>query len=721
MRFHCNVNANPRGLVTGLGSNIPVTSAQVKRRDGADVELALHTGEQGAALPYKHADTFEMRFACKVKNDFRGSAIVLARTFAWRPSDQVYAAKPSFAGLALAAVFDGALGCDTFAEAHTLDASDIGRVLVIDSTTAVAFTVPVSIGEDEDEVWVIAADEAVTLTPGAGVTFSDPDTLSTTVASGTMVLLRRISGASWRIAEPGIGELEQVALMAEFTWRDLADPDNWTSTDTFEMIVRNDVIRGDEGQPQDEAASEIYLTQAEAAVGFVKANEAQSLTTDQKTQARANIGAIGDGVAITYEDQDPTAPQQAQARENIGAAAATALAAVASDLADLDTDHTTLDGVALKKTAQTLTGGEKTQVQTNLGVPAASALTALDGVVLKKTAQSLSDPEKLQARLNIGAAAAGGVFNSVRQAATWNAVGNGVTVALNGAGNSAVGTATTRNVQMVDAGHAIASYSGSVMTSTAHGGVNAQPVQFSGTTIASPLIAGTWYYLRDVAANTFAAAATPGGAAITLSGSISAMKVLLSTGPAWHHRRIGYVSAATAGQSSGTRHGLLQWAVSSELPLGFWTFNARFQVSDAAAVANARMFVGLASTAAVLPNGNPSSLANIIGVGSDTGDSTLRIMHNDGSGSATRIDLGSNFPCQTRTTDPYDLVLVLNDDLTVTYTVTNLRTGNLASGNLASDLPMALILLGPQLWRNNGSTAVAVGLDVMQWSLTTSK
>ena len=213
--------------MTGLGSNVVVSSAQVKRRDAGDIELMLFTGEQGAASPYKLSDNFEMRFACKAVNDWDGDAVVLEPTFAWRPTDQVYVATPNFNTSELNALFAAVSG-----------------------------------------------------------------------------------------VEPA-----SVTLMAEFSWRDLGSPSKWTSTDTFEIVVKNDVIRGDEGDPSSAADPTIYATKSELATGYVKTTT-QSLTDPQKLQARQNIEALGPGEAVSYEDQDPTTEQAEQARENIGAAAA---------------------------------------------------------------------------------------------------------------------------------------------------------------------------------------------------------------------------------------------------------------------------------------------------------------------------------------------------------------------------------------------------------------
>lgn len=138
----------------------------------------------------------------------------------------------------------------------------------------------------------------------------------------------------------------------------------------------------------------------------------------------------------------------------------------------------------------------------------------------------------------------------------------------------------------------------------------------------------------------------------------------------------------------------------------------RFGCSDAATVASARTFVGLVGTTSVLGNADPSSNTNIIGVGTDSGDTTLSIMSNDGTGTATKVALGANFPDHTLSTDVYDLVLFAPPNTSsVNWQITRLNTGDTASGTITADLPAGTQLLAPQFWRNSGPTALAVGID----------
>lgn len=86
--------------------------------------------------------------------------------------------------------------------------------------------------------------------------------------------------------------------------------------------------------------------------------------------------------------------------------------------------------------------------------------------------------------------------------------------------------------------------------------------------------------------------------------------------------------------------------------------------------------------------GNPSAFLNCIGVGCDAGDANLHVMHNDGAGSATKINLGADFPARGAAADLYLLELsCAPNGSDVTYTVTRLNTGDVATGTINADLP----------------------------------
>jgi hypothetical protein len=185
--------------------------------------------------------------------------------------------------------------------------------------------------------------------------------------------------------------------------------------------------------------------------------------------------------------------------------------------------------------------------------------------------------------------------------------------------------------------------------------------------------------------------------------------------------RLGYVSAATAGSSSGLLPvNVLQVWRGNAAGLGGFFAVMNFGISDAAAVADARLFVGLQASTAVIGNVNPSTLTNLIGVGCDNAETVLSIMTNDNAGTATKTSLGANFPANSLSTDWYELALYAPPNGgNIDYRVTRLNTGDVATGSITTDLPVNTQFLGLQLWRNNGATALAVGIDVGQVYLET--
>lgn len=188
-------------------------------------------------------------------------------------------------------------------------------------------------------------------------------------------------------------------------------------------------------------------------------------------------------------------------------------------------------------------------------------------------------------------------------------------------------------------------------------------------------------------------------------------RTVAATNMATAARRSGQQSAATAGSFCGCRSNGNQFFLSNQAGVGGFRFVGRWVCSDASTVAGASTFVGLSSTSVGAVN--PSSMTNIIGVGTDSGDTNLQIMYNDGAGTATKIDLGVNFPDHTLSADLYEVAIFCAwNSATIGVEVTRLNTGNVARATLTTNTPAVNTLLGPQFMRNNGSTALAVGIDM---------
>jgi hypothetical protein len=148
--------------------------------------------------------------------------------------------------------------------------------------------------------------------------------------------------------------------------------------------------------------------------------------------------------------------------------------------------------------------------------------------------------------------------------------------------------------------------------------------------------------------------------------------------------------------------------------LGFY-YSISFGVADAADVADARMSVGVISSPTVA-NINPSTLTDCIMLGNDSTETNLQIMHNDSSGVCTKIDLGANFPANTRTIDWYRFEIYCkgNEDI-VYYRVTRKNTGHMVNGVITTNLPSQSQGMGFHFKRGSGTTALPVRLAFGQF------
>ena len=184
-------------------------------------------------------------------------------------------------------------------------------------------------------------------------------------------------------------------------------------------------------------------------------------------------------------------------------------------------------------------------------------------------------------------------------------------------------------------------------------------------------------------------------------------------------KRTGCVSAATAGSSVLIRSQVGgQYSRGSAAGIGGFRAVFRWGCSDAATVAGARTFVGMSATS--FSNIDPSSMVNMVGVGTDNGDSTFSIMHNDDTGTATKIPLGANFPDHTLSQDLYELVLTCAPNAaSIGWEVTRLNTGDTARGEITTNLPNSTSSLNPSFNRNNNATALAVGIDLVRLYIET--
>jgi hypothetical protein len=155
-----------------------------------------------------------------------------------------------------------------------------------------------------------------------------------------------------------------------------------------------------------------------------------------------------------------------------------------------------------------------------------------------------------------------------------------------------------------------------------------------------------------------------------------------------------------------------------------WRFCVGFGISDTALNTGARQFYGMTSVTTLLGISSTvtvESLTNIVGIGSDAADTNLQIFHNDATGTATKIDLGSNFPANrtgSAATDffVFELYNPFNS-MTVFYKVTSLENNVTVEGSITTNLPSDTTPITMQAVRTSGATSNACSFDISQLTL----
>jgi len=223
-------------------------------------------------------------------------------------------------------------------------------------------------------------------------------------------------------------------------------------------------------------------------------------------------------------------------------------------------------------------------------------------------------------------------------------------------------------------------------------------------------------YVHFIGTNTTTTFTSMGGPTFTAVGTVSHPALSATVNLKEGVTRAIVTSAATANSASELR--VAQTMVYRGDAAGFGGWYMRWRFGFGTAVTNQRSAVGLwGSTGATATTQSPSALTNCIFIGNDSSDANLQIMHNDGAGNCTKVDLGASFPANSTTNIlDFDLFAAPNS-ASVGWRVANLRTGAVASGTITTDLPATTTFLAPHAYMNNGGTAAAVVLDFYRYYL----
>jgi len=211
-----------------------------------------------------------------------------------------------------------------------------------------------------------------------------------------------------------------------------------------------------------------------------------------------------------------------------------------------------------------------------------------------------------------------------------------------------------------------------------------------------------------------------GAAALTATGTATAA-ARATTSKYTARSRLDYlVTVAATTAVAGFRYNVANTVLrGNQSWLGGFYLDVEFGISTGTSNATRRMFAGLRGSSAAPTDVNPSTLTNIIGVGYDAADTNLKLMYNDGAGTATKVDLGSNFPIPSAdNTSSYRLIIWCNPNASdVNWSLTNIDTGAVTSGTINTDIPAATQYLTLNCYTSVGGTSAVTGISLFKCNL----
>jgi hypothetical protein len=191
----------------------------------------------------------------------------------------------------------------------------------------------------------------------------------------------------------------------------------------------------------------------------------------------------------------------------------------------------------------------------------------------------------------------------------------------------------------------------------------------------------------------------------------AATPTLATTNLSTSMRRWRMTSAATTGAAAEERSaGWVCWRGNAE-GLGGFTYVNRLSLVTLQATGMG--FFGLiGSVAALSTTLTLSAVVNALGIGFERGThDNWQIVHNDGTGAPTVIDLGAGFPVASTTNVLTLYIAAAPNDSAVGIRVVEEVSGAVAEATITTDMPAATQLLSPRNYLNNGTTAAAVAYD----------
>lgn len=201
------------------------------------------------------------------------------------------------------------------------------------------------------------------------------------------------------------------------------------------------------------------------------------------------------------------------------------------------------------------------------------------------------------------------------------------------------------------------------------------------------------------------------GGTLTTAATMSFQWAASNTNPWDARERKRFQTSTTAGNASGMRTAYRAWYRSSTAGYGGFFFRAMY--GQSINLNGAQAFIGLCNLSTALA-GDPSALLNMCGVGYDAADPSTgnwQFMRNDGSGTAVKVDLGTN--AARGTSQGWELTMFIAPGAAELFVrVVNLNTGAVAlDTSYTTELPAVNTGLCFKGECRNGAVAAATNLE----------
>lgn len=188
--------------------------------------------------------------------------------------------------------------------------------------------------------------------------------------------------------------------------------------------------------------------------------------------------------------------------------------------------------------------------------------------------------------------------------------------------------------------------------------------------------------------------------------SAAVVRTLSSTSEYTKKQRIGNVTAASAGSIASYRLTTLHFVLD-----GLEYFEQTIGTAEGSSTSGMRAVFGIStSIGALSSNIEYNTLTDFIGLCRLSTSGNWHIIHNDNTGLATTIDLGSSFPANVEE-EIYTYRIIPKGVNDLDIIVTRKSTGLSVTHNVTSDIPSTSVSYTVKGGANNNTNAVAFGWD----------